>query len=283
MNIILKKLVKNLQNFIYLFSMDTGIIIVNHSHKDSILKLIESLYKFNDMENSKIIFIQNTPSPFLEDYFKSFTNIIYIQNKKIKGFSENINYGIKTAKESFDPQYFLLLNPDIRLTENLSTPFKKIINNDKEVGIVAPKLLNDDGSIQYSCRRFYSLKYILTRMFRLNFILGNKIEDNILMKDFNHNKISYVDWVSGAVMFFTKSFIDKVGFFDSKNYFMYAEDQDICLRTWHNNLKVVYCSEVQCYHSYARKGSSLMPSMHNLYQLLSTINMFKKFNFKLRR
>lgn len=263
--------------------MDTGIIIVNHNHTDSILKLIESLYKFNAMENSKIIFIQNTSSPFLEDYFKSFTNVIYIQNEKNKGFAENVNFGINTAKESFNPKYFLLLNPDVRLTEDISIPFKKIINNDKDVGIVAPKLLNDDGSIQYSCRRFYNLKYILIRMFRLNFIFGSKIEDNILMKDFNHNKISNVDWVSGAVMFFTQSFIDKVGFFDSKNYFMYAEDQDICLRSWHNNLKVVYNSEVQCYHSYARKGSSLIPSIHSFYQLLSTINMFKKFNFKLKK
>ena len=263
--------------------MKTAIIIVNHNHKDSILKLIESLYKFNAMENSKIIFIQNTPSPFLKDHFKSLANIIFIQNEVIKGFAENVNYGIKTAKESFDPEYFLLLNPDVRLTEDLSTPFKKIINNDKEIGIVAPKLLNDDGSIQYSCRRFYSLKYILIRMFRLNFIFGSRIEDNILMKDFNHDKISNVDWVSGAVMFFTKSFIDKVGFFDSKNYFMYAEDQDICLRSWHSNLKVVYDSEVQCYHSYGRKGSSLILNKHSFYQLLSTINMFKKFNFKLKR
>ena len=61
---------------------------------------------------------------------------------------------------------------------------------------------------------------------------------------------------------------------------MYAEDQDICLRSWHSNLKVIYHSDVECYHSYGRKGSSLMPSKYNFYQLISTINMFKKFNFQ---
>lgn len=263
--------------------MDTAIIIVNHHHKNSIIELIESLYNFNDIKNSKIIFIQNTPSLFLKNYLKDFENIIFLQNEKIKGFSENINYGIKTAQSDFNPDYFLLLNPDIRLKENLSIPFKKLINNDKNIGIIAPKLLNDDGSIQYSCRRFYTLKYILIRMFRLNFIFGTKIEDNMLMKDFKHNKTVNVDWVSGAAMFFTKSFIDKVGLFDEKNYFMYSEDQDICLRSWHNNLKVVYKADITCYHSYGRKGSSLLLSKYSFYQLLSTINMFRKFNFNLKR
>ena len=111
--------------------MDTAIIIVNHNHKDSIIKLIESLYQFNDMDSSNIIFIQNTSSPYLENYLKNFTNIIFIQNEKIKGFAENVNYGIKIARDQFDPEYFLLINPDVRLKENLSTPFKKLINSDK--------------------------------------------------------------------------------------------------------------------------------------------------------
>ena len=86
--------------------MDTAIIIVNHNHKDSIIKLIESLYQFNDMDSSNIIFIQNTSSPYLENYLKNFTNIIFIQNEKIKGFAENVNYGIKIARDQFDPEYF---------------------------------------------------------------------------------------------------------------------------------------------------------------------------------
>ena len=52
--------------------MDTAIIIVNHNHKDSIIKLIESLYQFNEMDSSNIIFIQNTSSPYLENYLKNF-------------------------------------------------------------------------------------------------------------------------------------------------------------------------------------------------------------------
>ena len=70
-----------------------------------------------------------------------------------------------------------------------------MIDNDKEIGIIGPKLLNEDGSIQFSCRKFYNLKYVFIRM-GLSYIIGSKIENNILMKNVNHDEQSNVDWIS---------------------------------------------------------------------------------------
>ncbi len=263
--------------------IDTAIIIVNHNHKKSITKLIESIYAHNDLETTKIIFIQNKPSKFIKNYIKDFDEIVFVENKDIQGFSRNVNDAIHLARSLFSVNYFLLLNPDIVVKNNILSPFIEMIDNNNGIGIIGPKLLNDDGSIQYSCRKFYNLKYIFIRMFRLNFLFGNKIENDILMKNFNHDEQSDVDWISGAAMFFNKKFLDKVGIFDDKNYFMYSEDQDICLRSWHNNLKVVYNPNVECFHSYGRKGSSLKISKYSFYQLYSTMRMFKKFNFSLNR
>ena len=59
---------------------------------------------------------------------------------------------------------------------------------------------------QYSCRKFYSLKYVFLRMFRLNFIFGNTIENNILIRTLIIWEKSDVDWISGAanIPFFKK-------------------------------------------------------------------------------
>lgn len=263
--------------------IDTAIIIINHNHKKSIIKLIESIYAHNNLETTKIIFIQNKPSKFVKNYIKDFDAIVFVENKDIQGFARNVNDAIHLAKSMFSVNYFLLLNPDIVLRNNILSPFTKMIDNDKEIGIIGPKLLNEDGSIQFSCRKFYNLKYIFIRMFRLSYIIGSKIENNILMKNVNHDEQSNVDWISGAAMFFNKEFLDKVGVFDDKNYFMYGEDQDLCLRSWHNNLKVVYNPQVECFHSYGRKGSSLKISKYSYYQLYSTVKMFKKFKFSLKR
>ena len=263
--------------------LNTAIIIVNHNNKNKIIQLIESIYNYNNLKSSKIIFIQNKPSNFIKNYLKNFKEVIFIENKKIQGFSKNINDAIHLAQSSFNADYFLLLNPDIILKNNILSPFTEMITNDSSIGIIGPKLLNENGTIQYSCRRFYNLRYVFIRMFRLSFIFGNQLENQILMKDFNHNEKLDVDWISGAAMFFNKEFLNKVGMFDDKNYFMYGEDQDLCLRSWRNDLKVIYNPNVECYHSYARRGSSLAISKYSFYQLLSTVNMFKKFNFRLKR
>ena len=44
----------------------------------------------------------------------------------------------------FSVNYFLLLNPDIVLRNNILSPFTKMIDNDKEIGIIGPKLLNEE-------------------------------------------------------------------------------------------------------------------------------------------
>ncbi len=263
--------------------INTAIIIINHNNESSIVKLIDSINTYESLDDKKIIFIQNTQSKFITKYFQNFDNIILIQNRRIKGFSENVNHAINYAKEKFNPEYFLLLNPDIELRNEMLPTFISFYNRNDNIGIIAPKLFNDDGTIQYSCRRFYSIRYIILRMFRLNFLFGEGIEKKILMKDFSHNKISDVDWVTGACMFFSNSFIDKVGLFDDKNYFLYFEDQDICLRSWKKNLRVIYNPEISCIHSNPRRGSSLILSMHNIFQLKSAFNIFRKFNYNLKR
>ena len=57
--------------------IDTAIIIINHNHKKSIIKLIESIYAHNNLETTKIIFIQNKPSKFVKNYIKDFDEIVY--------------------------------------------------------------------------------------------------------------------------------------------------------------------------------------------------------------
>ena len=262
--------------------MNTTIIIVNHHHQNSIVELISSIKKFPSFKRKKIIFIQNKKSIFIDNYLRQFDNIYLFNNDKIKGFSENVNYGIKKAIELFNSEYFLLLNPDIVIKNDFLKEFVHQSEENKNIGIIGPQLLNKDYSIQYSSRKFYTLIYIFWRMFRLSNIFSSKIEDNILMVNADRLKINKVDWITGAAMFFSRRFISDVGFFDQENFFMYGEDQDICLRAWKNNYEVIYNPNGICIHNYGRKGSSLIISKYSLYQLKSTFKLFWKYNFNLK-
>ena len=266
--------------------LDTAIIIVNHDNTSSIPLLIESIYKFNNLENSKIYFIQNQKSEYIKKYLRNFNqDIVLIENEVGKGCAANINYGIKIANEQFDINSFLILNPDLVMKSEMLNSFKNLADSDNQIGMIGPKLLNDDGTLQFSCRKFSTIKLVVIRMFRLNWLTwAREIENNTLMNNFDHNSRREVDWIVGAVMFFKKSLIDKLGYFDEKNFRpIYGEDQDMCLRIWRNNLKVIYEPKIICSHSYPRRGSSLFLDKYSFFQLRSTINLFRKWNFNLTK
>jgi len=262
--------------------MNTTIIIVNHQHKNSIVELISSIKRFPSFKKKNIIFIQNKKSIFIDNYLRQFDNIYLFNNNRTKGFSENVNYGIRKAINLFNSEYFLLLNPDIVIKNDFLQEFIDQSEGNEKIGMIGPKLLNQDKSIQYSSRKFYTLIYVFWRMFRLSKIFSSKIEDDILMVGADRSNINRVDWITGAAMFFSKTFIKQVGFFDQDNFFMYGEDQDICLRAWKNNYEVIYNPNGICIHNYRRKGSSLIISKYSFYQLKSTFKLFWKYKFNLK-
>jgi len=109
-----------------------------------------------------------------------------------------------------------------------------------EVGIVAPKLLNPDGSLQYSCRRFPNPMAALFRNTPLGKLFpNNRFTREYLMQDWQHEAPRDVDWVSGAAFLVRKEVIDELGVFDPE-YFMFCEDVDWCWRVWKSGKKVVY-------------------------------------------
>ena len=102
-----------------------------------------------------------------------------------------------------------------------------------DIGILGPKLLNADGTLQYSCRRYPNLA---TGFFR-NTPLGrlfpkNRFTADYLMQDWDHATPRDVDWVSGAALMIRRSLLDQIGGFD-EDYYMYCEDVDLCWRANH--------------------------------------------------
>jgi len=130
-----------------------------------------------------------------------------------------------------------------------------------EAGILGPKLLNPDGSLQFSCRRFPNP---IATLFR-NTILGKMFPNNrftreYLMTDWSHDQAREVDWVSGAAMFVTQNAMEKAGVLDP-NYLMFCEDVDWCYRVHKAGLKVVYVPQAQITHAIGRSTSQAAKKM----------------------
>lgn len=188
-------------------------------------------------------------------------NLKIIENKKNIGYGRACNQGMRIA----EGEYVLILNPDIKIDgDSLKKLLSELMKN-KKVNIASCKLLDEDGSLQHSCRRFPSLGALLAKRIPFPFrYLFKKELDRYDMADYDHKSPRKVDWVSGALMLMRKRYL-----FD-ENYFMYFEDIDLCRKV----KEVYYYPTVSAVHR-AERGST-KDIMLLLSHVRSTIHYFWK-------
>ena len=146
----------------------------------------------------------------------------------------------------------LLLNSDTIVHPGALRKLLDYLNEHPEAGVIGPKLLNPDGSLQFSCRRFPNPLAALFRNTPLGKLFpNNKFTRDYLMQDWNHDQTREVDWLSGAAILGRKELIDKIGYLDPE-YFMYCEDVDWCFRAWKAGFKVVYVPQAEITHAIGR-------------------------------
>jgi GT2 family glycosyltransferase len=205
----------------------------------------------------EIILVDNNSGDDLSDLVSLIgakTDIKLITSPKNCGMGGGNNLGIKAASG----QYILILNPDTVIRDRAILVLLDYLKNNKEAALVGPKLLNPDGSLQYSCSQFPKFYTpILRRTFLGRFFKNsNKV---FAMKGFDHNSIKEVDWLMGSCLMFRKEITLADGqifkpLFDER-YFMYFEDIDLCRQIWANDFKVVYIPEAILIHDHMRQSA----------------------------
>lgn len=213
-------------------------IIVNYNNSIPLKTCLESVYRTLQKISFEVIIIDNSQDdPGMVDIQNTYPQVKYIQNTTNTGFSKANNLAVRSAQG----EILLFLNPDTVLTDQAIEEMVSYLESNSDIGALGPKVMNTDGSLQYSCRRFPTL---MTGFFNRYSLLSQWFPDNpysvrYLMKDFNHEEVRDVDWLSGCCLMVPRAVFDKVGGFD-ENYFLFNEDIDLCRSIHQNGLKVIY-------------------------------------------
>ena len=233
--------------------MDLSIIILNYKIKGLVKQCIRNAKVSTAGLDYEIIVVDNNSGDGVEQMLReNFPEVKFIQSGANLGFAAGNNLGIKEAVG----KYVLVLNPDVTVLNSSIEKMFKFMEENQQVGIVGPKLINPDGSYQISCRTFQTPKLILYRRTPLGKLpFAQKQLKAHLMTDFDHLGNKEVDWFLGACMLLRKEAIDKVGLFDER-FFMYLEDMDLCRRMWQQDYKVFYLAEVEVVHLYERASAN---------------------------
>ena len=171
-----------------------------------------------------------------------------IVNPDNVGFSAGNNRGI----EASEGRYVLLLNPDTITQPGAFAALVAFADAHPEAGVVGAKLLNGDGSLQYSCRAFPTLATGFFRDTPLGRLFpNNRYNRNYLLTDWDHNSPREIEWVSGAAMLIRREVLEQIGNLD-EDFFMYCEDVDLCYRARQRGWKTLFCPDAVFTHLIAR-------------------------------
>ena len=242
--------------------MDLSVIILSWNTRDLLFECLKSLSENSYTIDVEFIVVDNASEDDSRDMVRTeYRQVKLVVNDSNIGFGAGNNTGIRASSG----RYILFLNSDTVVMQGALDGMVNFADAQVDIGIVGPKLLNADGSLQYSCRRYPNLG---TGMFR-NTPLGrlfpkNKFTSDYLYSDWDHNTPKEVDWVSGAALMIRRDLVDKIGAFD-EDYFMYCEDVDLCWRANHTEIsegkpwRVIYLPDSKIFH-YIGRSSDRVPT-----------------------
>lgn len=257
--------------------MNLSIIITSYKNPDLLRVCLNSIINKIDGFKYEIIVADSETEEKTEMIMREdFPKVKFFPFKKNVGFQALLKKGIDES----NGEYLLLLNADIIVNEGSIEKLLKYLIGNPAVGIVGPRLLNFNESLQPSCFRFYEpITILYRRTFLGKFDFAKKHLGWFLMEDEDHEKVLEVDWLMGSALMVSRESLKKVGLMDTR-FFMYMEDVDWCRRFWENGYKVVYYpySSMLHYHGkYSGKKGLLNSVLLNKYTWIHIASAYKYF------
>lgn len=254
--------------------MDISIVIVSYNGREHLRRCLASLAAHPPAAESEVIVVDNdsrdgsAPMVVLD-----FPEVRLLRLPRNLGFAAGANRGIREASG----EAVVLLNPDSEIEADPFAAMLAYLREHEDAGIVAPRLLNPDGSLQLSCRSFPSFSAALFNRYSLltRLFPGNRYSKQYLLSDWQHDSTREVDWVSGACLMVRRSLFDEIGLLD-EGYFMYIEDVDLCQRAHRAGYQVVYLPQTSVIHHIGRSSRTL-PSRSILARHRSMWHYYKKY------
>jgi len=187
------------------------------------------------------------------------------------GFPRGNNQGLAQAQG----RNVLLLNPDTIVLDNALSVMVHYLDQNLNVGGLGAQLLNPDGSIQSSRRRFPTL---LTGFFESTWLekfAPSFISRNYYTLDLPDEETADVDWVTGACLMVPRRVIEHVGMLD-EGYFMYSEELDWCRRIKDAGWRIVYLPQARIIHHIGKSSEQAITARHINFQQ-AKLRYFRKY------
>jgi N-acetylglucosaminyl-diphospho-decaprenol L-rhamnosyltransferase len=200
-----------------------------------------------------------------------FPHVRLVELDENPGYGGALNKGIAVSSG----EYLLLMNGDAWPRLHALERLVNSVENEPRAGIIGPRLLNPDGTLQPSVRGFPTLWRLVTEYLFLRWLAPwSRALNAFYGSRFDHGSRREAEFLVGAVLLVRRQLIDEIGGFDER-FFMYNEEVDFCYRARAAGWEVVFLPEAEFVHIGGASTSQVRPRMYR-EQLRSHLRFLAK-------
>ncbi len=270
--------------------LDLGIVIVNYNVRDLLRDCLASVYDSRGEFSFEVCVVDNGSHDGSADMVADEFPQVRLVRAENRGYAAGNNLGLQEfgfgrdgrepgRAESAPPRFALLLNPDTILPPSALADMLQFMEDHPQAGVAGPRLVRADGSLDRACRRSFPTPEVaayrlsgLSRLFPKSPRFG-RYNLTYLSPDLT----TELDAVVGAFMLIRGEALAQVGLLDEQ-FFMYAEDLDLCYRIKQHGWQVWYNSGVTVLH-YKGQSSRQRSEFANV-QFYQTMRTFHDKHFR---
>jgi N-acetylglucosaminyl-diphospho-decaprenol L-rhamnosyltransferase len=265
-------------------ALDLAVVIVSYNVRDLLRDCLASILESRGGLAFEVCVVDNASNDGSADMVAAEFPRVRLLRAENRGYAAGNNQGLRAygfGSESPAARYALLLNPDTVLSPLVLADMLAFLDAHPQAGVAGPRLVREDGSLDKACRRgFPTPEVAFYRLSGLSSLFPKS-------RRFGRYNVTYlspditteVDSVVGACMLIRGQVLSDIGLLDEQ-YFMYAEDLDLCYRAKERGWQVWYNAAVTVLH-YKGKSSRQRSTFANA-QFYKTMRLFHDKHFKAR-
>jgi GT2 family glycosyltransferase len=215
-----------------------AVVILNWNGAKLLEQFLPSVIAYSDEANIYVADNASTDNS-IAVIKEQFPSVKIIQNEGNFGFAMGYNVALQTIVEP----YYALVNSDIEVTENWLSPILSLFDNEPNIGIIQPKILDYKNK---ECFEYAGAAGGYIDSYGYPYCRG-RIFDTLEKDNHQYEDETEIFWASGACFFIRKEIYRKLNGFDP-DFFAHQEEIDLCWRAFNLGYSAKYTSKSVVYH-----------------------------------
>lgn len=221
------------------------VVIVTYNALKIIARCLDSLKKDVESGYAKVVIVDNASTDGTAEYIATeFPWVKLVRNKCNGGFGAGNN----SSREYLEGDWCFFLNPDAKINKGCLKILAEFLESNPKAGCIGPAILDQEGKRGLSYFPFTTLLTSIWSAVGLNRVLPfNRTNGRLEVRKTPPVESVIVDRVLGAAMMVPSRLFEQVDGYDER-FFLYSEEEDLCLRIWKSGYKVVYLPAAETVH-----------------------------------